>query len=117
MGYGRINNITYRNIHIENTDNPVVLDQCYFDVNATECAAYPSQVNVTNIVFDNVDGTSSGKEGKVVVDLTCSPNAVCSDIHLSNINITSPAGSPPEIICDGVQGDIGVSCQSSSRSS
>jgi galacturan 1,4-alpha-galacturonidase len=86
-------------------------------VNATECAAYPSQVNVTNIVFDNIYGTSSGAEGKVVVDLTCSPNAVCSDIHLSQINITSPAGSPAEIICDGIQGDIGVSCQSSSSSS
>ncbi|KAJ5808673.1 hypothetical protein N7474_009942 [Penicillium riverlandense] len=114
VGYGRINNITYRNIHIENTDNPVVLDQCYFDVNATECAAYPSAVNVTNIVFDNIHGTSSGAEGKVVADLTCSPNAVCSDIHLSRINLTSPAGSPAEIICDGIQGDIGVSCQSSS---
>lgn len=73
VGYGRINNITYRNIHIENTDMPVVLDQCYFDINATECAAYPSAVNITNIVFDNIYGTSSGKNGKEVVDLTCSP--------------------------------------------
>ncbi|CEJ61734.1 Putative Exo-polygalacturonase [Penicillium brasilianum] len=113
VGYGRINNITYRNIHIENTDSPVVLDQCYFNVNATECAAYPSAVNITNVVFDNISGTSSGKNGKVVVDLTCSPNAVCSDIHLSRINLTSPAGSPPEIICDGIQGDIGVNCTSS----
>lgn len=69
--------------------------------NATECAAYPSQVTVTNIVFDNIYGTSSGTEGEVVADLTCSPNAVCSDIHLSQINITSPAGSPAEIVCDG----------------
>ncbi|KAJ5432390.1 exopolygalacturonase B [Penicillium daleae] len=113
VGYGRINNITYRNIHIENTDMPVVLDQCYFDINATECAAYPSAVNITNIVFDNIYGTSSGKNGKEVVDLTCSPNAVCSGIHLSRINLTSPAGSPPVVICDGIQGDIGVNCTSS----
>ncbi|KAJ6088238.1 hypothetical protein N7486_009499 [Penicillium sp. IBT 16267x] len=39
---------------IQNTDKPVVLDQCYFDVNATECAAYPSAVNITDIVFDNI---------------------------------------------------------------
>ncbi|KAJ5162529.1 hypothetical protein N7492_007921 [Penicillium capsulatum] len=113
VGYGRINNITYRNIHIENTDQPVALDQCYFNVNETECAKYPSQVNVANIVFDNIYGTSSGKKDKVVADLTCSPNAVCSDIHLSNIDLTSPAGSPPEVICDGIQGDIGVACKSS----
>ncbi|KAJ5660726.1 CAZyme family GH28 [Penicillium longicatenatum] len=114
VGYGRISNITYRNIQIQNTDKPVVLDQCYFDVNATECAAYPSAVNITDIVFDNIWGTSSGSKGKVVVDLTCSPNAVCSNIHLSRINLTSPAGSPPEIICDGIDGDIGLNCTSSS---
>lgn len=113
VGYGRINNITYKNIRIENTDAPVVLDQCYFDIEAAECAQYPSQVNVTNILFENISGTSSGKNGKVVADLVCSPNAVCSDIQLKNINLTSPAGSPPEIVCEGVQGDIGVECQAS----
>lgn len=117
VGYGRINNVTYKDIRIENTDNPIVLDQCYYDLNATECAAYPSRVNFTNIVFDNVSGSSSGKEGKVVADLSCSPNAVCSGIHLEDINLTSPAGSPPVVICDGIDGDIGVKCQSSSSSS
>jgi len=86
-------------------------------VDAEECAAYPSAVNFTNIVFDNIYGTSSGKNKKVVVDLTCSPNAVCSNIKLSNINLTSPAGSPPEIVCDGIQGDIGVECISSNSTS
>ncbi|KAK1148428.1 hypothetical protein N8T08_009431 [Aspergillus melleus] len=114
VGYGRINNITYKNIRIENTDSPLVLDQCYFNIEAEECAAHPSRVNVTNIVFDNIYGTSSGKEGAVVADLICSPNSVCSGIRLNDINITSPAASPPVIICDGIQGDIGVECQSSS---
>jgi galacturan 1,4-alpha-galacturonidase len=91
-----------------------VLDQCYFNIEAAECAQYPSKVNVTNIVFENVWGTSSGKNGKVVADLVCSPNAVCSDIELKNIDLSSPAGSPPVIVCDGVQGDIGVECQASS---
>ncbi|KAJ5909211.1 hypothetical protein N7495_001893 [Penicillium taxi] len=112
VGYGRINNITYRNIHIENTDKPIVLDQCYFDVNETECAKYPSQVNVTNIIFDNIYGTSSGDWGKVVVGLTCSPSAVCSNILLERINLTSPSGYS-EITCDNIQGSIGVNCTSS----
>ncbi|OGE48943.1 hypothetical protein PENARI_c024G01034 [Penicillium arizonense] len=111
VGYGRINNITYKNIHIENTDKPIVLDQCYFNINATTCAEYPSAVNITNITFENIYGTSSGAEDEVVADLTCSPNAVCSDIHLKNINLVSPDGGS-EIICDGIQGDIGVECVS-----
>jgi galacturan 1,4-alpha-galacturonidase len=91
-----------------------VLDQCYFNINSTTCADYPSSVNFTNITFENIYGTSSGKNGKVVADLTCSPNAVCSGIELSDIDITSPAGSPSTVICDGIDGDIGVECQSSS---
>lgn len=74
-----------------------MLDQCYFNIEAEECAAHPSRVNVTNIVFDNIYGTSSGKEGAVVADLICSPNSVCSGIRLNDINITSPAASPPVI--------------------
>ncbi|CAI7669067.1 unnamed protein product [Penicillium viridicatum] len=114
IGFGRINNITYKDVHIENTDAPIVLDQCYFNVNATTCAKYPSSVNFTNIAFENIYGTSSGKNGKVIGDLTCSPNAVCSGIKLSEIDITSPAGGPPVVTCDGIDGDVGVECQSSS---
>ncbi|RAH42595.1 putative extracellular exo-polygalacturonase [Aspergillus brunneoviolaceus CBS 621.78] len=112
VGYGRINNITYKNIQIQNTDNPVVLDQCYFDINATECAQYPSSVNITNILFQNIWGTSSGKEGLVVADLTCSPAAVCTNVTLQDVSLTSPAGSPAEIICSGITGGIGVDCGS-----
>lgn len=77
VGYGYMDNITYKDIIIENTDAPVVLDQCYFNINETTCAAYPSNVNITNVNFINISGSSSGKNGKVVADLTCSPGATC----------------------------------------
>ncbi|PWY74993.1 CobW domain protein [Aspergillus heteromorphus CBS 117.55] len=109
VGYGRMNNITYKNIQIQNTDAPIVVDQCYFDVNATECAEYPSAVNLTNVLFENIWGTSSGADGLVVADLACSPDAVCSNITLKGISLTSPAGSPPEIICSDIEGGIGGS--------
>lgn len=71
-------------------------------------------MNVTDIRFENVSGTSSGKAGNVVGSLVCSPNAVCSDVTLENIDLSSPAGDPPVIVCDGIDGDIGVECQSGS---
>jgi len=110
VGYGYIRNITYKDIHVENTDNPIVLDQCYFNINSTVCAENPSQVDITDIKFINVYGTSSGKEGRVVADLTCSPGATCSGIHLEDIDITSPTGGPSQIVCENIQGDIGVDC-------
>jgi galacturan 1,4-alpha-galacturonidase len=68
-------------------------------------------VNITDITFTNFTGSSSGKNGVDVASLVCSPNAVCEDITLSDINITSPAGDA-EIICDGISGDLGVPCVS-----
>lgn len=110
VGFGYVANVTYKDIRVENTDNPIVLDQCYFNVNQTTCARYPSRVNITDVSFINVSGTSSGKKGRVVAALTCSPGAACSGIHLQNLTVTSPAGSPPEIVCQNIQGDIGVQC-------
>jgi len=109
VGYGYISNITYKDIHVENTDHPIVLDQCYFNIPAATCAAYPSNVNITGVRFLNVHGTSSGKEGRVVADLTCSPGATCNGIHLEDINITSPKGAA-QVVCDNIEGDIGVPC-------
>lgn len=109
VGYGYISNITYEDIHVENTDNPIVLDQCYFNIDAEQCAEYPSNVDITDVNFINVHGSSSGLEGRVVADLTCSPGATCSGIHLERIDITSPEGEA-QIVCENIQGDIGVDC-------
>jgi galacturan 1,4-alpha-galacturonidase len=108
----------------------------YFNINATTCAAYPSQVNITNIRFENFrvsldlvphshlfsyrtalltssQGYSSGKYGDAVARLTCSPAAVCENITFTNFNITSPCGGKPVVICDGIKGDIGIPCVNS----
>jgi galacturan 1,4-alpha-galacturonidase len=108
-GYGYISNITYENVHIENTDAPIVLDQCYFNINSSTCAAYPSNVNITDIKFINFTGSSSGKNDRVVADLTCSPGATCSGILLEGIELTSPNGTA-EIVCNNIQGGVGVDC-------
>jgi len=63
-----------------------------------------------DIVFQNFTGSSSGKNGRKVAKLVCSPNAVCSNIKLEGIDLTSPKGGSPVIICDGIKGSIGVDC-------
>ncbi|KAJ3337086.1 hypothetical protein HDU93_001659 [Gonapodya sp. JEL0774] len=116
VGYGYVNNVTFRNFYVGHLDQTVLIDSCYFNINATTCAAYPSQVNVTNVRFENFVGTSSGKNGRVVGALKCStsPNAVCENITFSNFKVESPCGGPPVIGCDGVKGDIGIACVNTS---
>lgn len=87
-----------------------MLDACYFNVNTTTCAAYPSRVDIIDVLFQNVTGSSSGANGREVARLVCSPNAVCTGIKLEGIDLTSPAGDPPIIVCDGIEGDLGVAC-------
>ncbi|KAH8596490.1 pectin lyase fold/virulence factor [Bisporella sp. PMI_857] len=110
VGYGYIKNITFKNFYNYNVDWPIVLDACYFNVNASTCAAFPSRVDMIDVRFQNFTGSSSGKNGRKVAKLVCSPNAVCSGIKLEEINLTSPKGSPPVVICDGIRGSIGVDC-------
>jgi len=110
VGYGYIKNVTFKNFYNENVDWPIVLDACYFNVNTTTCDAYPSRVDMIDILFKNITGSSSGKNKRKVARLVCSPNAVCSNIRLEDIDLTSPTGSPPVIICDGILGGIGVDC-------
>lgn len=110
-GYGYIKNITFKNFYEFNVDWPIVLDACYFNINASTCLAYPSKVDIMDVVFKNFTGSSSGVNKRVIAKLTCSPAAVCTNITLDDIDLTSPVGAAPAVVvCDGIQGDIGVPC-------
>lgn len=115
VGYGFIDNITFRNFWQANNEYTAFLDSCYFNINASTCEQYPSKMNITNILFENFSGYTSGKYGTAVAKLTCStnPDAVCENIQFKNFTVTSPCGDPPVILCDGIKGDIGMDCVSS----
>ncbi|KIJ65995.1 glycoside hydrolase family 28 protein [Hydnomerulius pinastri MD-312] len=89
VGAGIVKNVTFSYFTEGNVDDPLVIDQCY-ETNATECAAYPSNVYIQDIVFTNFYGTSSGNEKSVVASLACSPGARCSDISVDNIYLEPP---------------------------
>ncbi|KAK3390100.1 exo-polygalacturonase [Podospora didyma] len=112
VGYGFIDNVTFKNFWNANNEYSAFLDSCYFNINATTCAAFPSQVNITNVRFENFTGSTSGKYGRAVARLTCSPNAICENISFKNFDVTSPCG-PAVIICDGIHGGIGTPCVNS----
>lgn len=89
-GTGFVKNITFSDYKVTNVDNPVIIDQCY-DTAADVCAQYPSTLSISDVHFINITGTSSGKEGDVVVDIECS--AECVDITATGTSITSPKGA------------------------
>ncbi|KAI0760371.1 pectin lyase-like protein [Fomes fomentarius] len=90
-GSGYVRNITFKDFHVENVDNPIYINQCY-STKADVCAQYPSTLSISDVHYINVTGTSSGKEGRVVVDMECS--ATCEDITAVDTHLNSPDGSP-----------------------
>ncbi|KAI0676372.1 pectin lyase-like protein [Trametes maxima] len=97
-GTGFVKNITFANFHVQNVDNPILIDQCYSTA-AGVCAKYPSNLSISDVHYINVTGTSSGKEGSVVVDLECSD--ICEDITAVDTHISTPKGTP-EYVCKNV---------------
>lgn len=108
--------MTFRNFWNANNEYTAFLDSCYFNINATACAANPSRVDISNVLFENFTGTTSGKYGRAVARLTCSsnPDAVCENIRFEDFNVESPCGGPPVILCDGIKDGVGVPCVSAS---
>ncbi|OAX40216.1 glycoside hydrolase family 28 protein [Rhizopogon vinicolor AM-OR11-026] len=90
VGSGIVRNISYSFFTEGNVDNPLIIDQCY-ETNATDCAAYPSNVYIQDVTFTNFYGTSSGAEKSVVASLACSPDNRCSNISVSNISLEPPS--------------------------
>ncbi|KAI0828649.1 pectin lyase-like protein [Trametes gibbosa] len=89
-GTGFVQNITFKDFHVENVDNPVLIDQCY-STPADVCAQFPSNLSISDVHYINVTGTSSGREGAVVVDLECSDT--CQDITAEDTHLSSPKGN------------------------
>ncbi|KZV88954.1 pectin lyase-like protein, partial [Exidia glandulosa HHB12029] len=103
VGSGRVNNVTYENVVVNNVDNPLIFDQCYM-TSAEVCAAVPSRVDLTNIFIRNITGTSSGKEKSVVADLNCSPGAICDEIYVDDFAVVPPAKfMPGSTICNNLR--------------
>ncbi|KAL1999933.1 hypothetical protein VTN02DRAFT_3789 [Thermoascus thermophilus] len=115
-GSGRVRNITYDTMRIDNVDWAIELTQCYGQDNATLCHEYPSSLTITDIHFRNFQGVTSDAHDPYVGTLVCSSPNVCSDIYASNIDVVSPSGTN-DFICSNVDESLlDVNCTSSSGS-
>jgi len=99
-GTGYVNNITYSNFHVNNTDFPITTNQCYSTA-AAICAAYPSKVSISNVHYFNVTGMSSGAENATVVTLECSEP--CTNFTAAGTHLLPPAKfGAPEYLCANI---------------
>ncbi|KAL5196629.1 hypothetical protein ABZP36_000141 [Zizania latifolia] len=88
-GRGYAKNIVFQNMIMDNVWKPIIVDQNYCD-SATPCKEQTSAVQVSNVLFKNIRGTSASKEA---IKLDCSKNVPCQGISLKNIKLTVKGGS------------------------
>nr|XP_024927172.2 probable polygalacturonase At3g15720 [Ziziphus jujuba var. spinosa] len=99
-GSGYAKKITYQDITLINTDNPIFIDQFYCPDD--DCNNKTSAVNVSDVLFANIYGTS---EVDTAIQLLCNGSFGCTNVRVENVNITA-SGSDFQTIssCENAHG-------------
>jgi hypothetical protein len=82
---------------MDNVQNPIIIDQNYCD-SAKPCKKQESAVEVSNVVFKNIRGTTISKDA---INLSCSNKASCTNIFLESIDLKM----------EGNEGETESTCQ------
>ncbi|RLN41897.1 hypothetical protein C2845_PM01G22720 [Panicum miliaceum] len=89
-GSGYARDITFQNMVMGGVRNPIIIDQNYCD-RAKPCREQGSAtVEVSNVVFRNIRGTTVTKDA---IKLSCSRNVPCHSITLQNIDLRMEGGN------------------------
>ncbi|KAL8094555.1 hypothetical protein AgCh_036182 [Apium graveolens] len=78
---GLVSNFVYEDIHMENADNPIIIDQHYCPSHDCNNQAQ-SSIQIKNVTFRNIWGASSTP---VAVNIQCSSKAPCLEFKLQDI--------------------------------
>ncbi|OWM78379.1 polygalacturonase QRT2-like [Punica granatum] len=87
-GSGYAKNIIFQNILMRNVSNPIIIDQNYCD-QEEPCEEQASAVQVSNVVYKNIRGTSASE---VAVKLDCSETQPCKGIQMRDIGFSLVSG-------------------------
>ncbi|XP_010464443.1 PREDICTED: polygalacturonase QRT2-like [Camelina sativa] len=82
-GRGMAKNIIFQNIIMKNVTNPIIINQDYCD-RVESCPEQKSAVQVSNVLYKNIQGTSSRP---VAVNFACSKSIPCRGISMQNVEL------------------------------
>ncbi|KAL0714666.1 hypothetical protein Bca4012_021645 [Brassica carinata] len=103
-GSGTAKNIKFQNIRMENVKNPIIIDQNYCDKD--KCEQQDSAVQVSNVVYRNINGTSATD---MAITFDCSEKYPCQGIVLDNVNIKGGTASCKNVDVKN-QGTVSPQC-------
>ncbi|KAK0727227.1 glycoside hydrolase family 28 protein [Lasiosphaeria miniovina] len=104
-GTGYVRNVTFRNIHFENVNQPIYVTSCIYSYQNCD----NSRLGITDIHWENITGTS---RYNVAAAIHCSSRAPCDDLHFSDIDIKPMSGGTAKVLCSNIknQASSGLAC-------
>ncbi|KAK8706728.1 hypothetical protein V6N13_057805 [Hibiscus sabdariffa] len=113
-GTGFARDISFEEITLIASGNPIVIDQHYCNGHGHHCQDQEKAIAVSNVTFRGFRGTSAAVEA---INLDCSKQG-CRGITIDNINISSSVGKDLRVVCNNAYGTTAstvpeVSCLSS----
>ncbi|CAH2058115.1 unnamed protein product [Thlaspi arvense] len=91
-------NIVFQHINMNRVNNPIIIDQHY--CLREPCLKTESGVEISNVRYQDIHGTSNTD---VAVILDCSKEKPCTDIEMSNVNL-SLVNEPAHAACENANG-------------
>ncbi|EIE81316.1 hypothetical protein RO3G_06021 [Rhizopus delemar RA 99-880] len=103
-GKGFVEDINFTDIYLEKAENPIIITTHYCDKNEMGYCNnnYETSLDIAGVHFKNIHGSGSDK-GKPIINLNCSTESPCSDVTLTNINI-SKASNNTKNVCVNLKG-------------
>jgi polygalacturonase len=106
-GTGRVWNVTFSNVKVENITQGIYVNKCYYKVADQANYCDTSTFEFEDLSFSNFTGTVRSAYG---VSLNCSAAAPCQDIQFSNVDFAAANGSAAGVYCDNAKGLSGAQC-------
>ncbi|GAB2295537.1 Polygalacturonase 1 [Dionaea muscipula] len=100
-GSGTASRIQFQNLKMKNVANPIIIDQSYCD-QEEECQQQDSAVQVKDVTYESISGTSSSQYA--VVFNCSSSSGPCQGITMKNVNLVTEDGTTTgKAICNNVK--------------
>ncbi|XP_010557796.1 PREDICTED: polygalacturonase QRT2-like [Tarenaya hassleriana] len=109
-GRGYAKNIVFQDVVMKNVTNPIIIDQNYCDRDGS-CPEQTSAVQVSNVVYRNIQGTSSTP---TAVKFDCSKSIPCRGVSMQNVKLRGQSEEISKASCSNVnlntRGEVFPSC-------
>lgn len=109
-GSGRVRNITYEDMTVDNVDYALQITQCYGQRSLTLCQQHPSKLTIDNVAFRRFKGKTSRKHQPLIASFACSSAEVCGRIYASDIDVVSPSGTRQAFCLNQDPRNLDVEC-------